>query len=337
MIVPGFAAQMNPPARTTSRIFALDCCFWDLSRCWAFSTPRIAWRGDRALRRFGLIASCVIAILLTGCGERFLVLQPVGPVGRIELGLIQLSAILIAIIVVPVIALIFYVVWKYRERPTSTAPYDPEWSESRRLEIIWWGVPIVIIGILGTVTARDTFALVRPPERSATPVTVEVTSLDWKWLFQYPEAKVATVNYCVIPTNRPIQFILTAHAPMNSFWVPQLGGQEYTMPGMAMRLWLQADRAGDYYGHGANFTGAGYAHMTFHVLARSPDRYQAWLRHVKTTAPPLTESGYRQLVKPGLVATQQYSSYPHHLFERILQKQGGMYMKRDLTIIDQGR
>ncbi len=177
-----------------------------------------------------------------------MVLDPAGPVGREELHLIILSAVLVGIVIIPVIGLLAYIVWRFRDKPGNTAPYRPKWSESRVLEIIWWGIPIIIVGILGSATVKTTFALVKPPTQSAdmTPITVDVTSLDWKWLFMYPGQKIATVNYAVIPTGVPVQFELTADAPMNSFWVPQLGGQEYTMPGMAMRLWLEATRTGKY-------------------------------------------------------------------------------------------
>ncbi|MCL6518171.1 MAG: cytochrome c oxidase subunit II, partial [Alicyclobacillus sp.] len=178
------------------------------------------------------------AVLATGCSDKVMMFAPAGPVARREMNLIIISMVLTALVVIPVILLMWYIVHRYRNRPDNDAPYDLEWSESKTLEIIWWAVPIVIVGVLGAFTARDTFALVHPPEKVKTPLTVEVTSLDWKWLFQYPELGIATVNYCEIPAGRPVQFVLTSNAPINSFWVPQLGGQEYTMPGMAMRLWL---------------------------------------------------------------------------------------------------
>lgn len=283
----------------------------------------------------GIAAAAVgaLSLLLGGCGEQVMVFNPVGPVGRIEQRLIVLSFVLVMIVVVPVIGLFWYIVRRYRDRPNNPAPYDPEWSESRTLEVIWWAIPIIIVAILGAYTARDTFALTQPPEKVSSPLTVWVTSLDWKWLFLYPGQKIATVNYCEIPTNRPIQFVLTSNAPMNSFWVPQLGGQEYTMPGMAMRLWLQADRPGDYYGHGANFSGRGFAHMQFDVVAKADPDFQKWVEAVRRTAPALTEVGYRSLVRQNIVPRLSFSSFPPHVFTDTIMKEGGMYMKRNLSIL----
>lgn len=282
---------------------------------------------SRRTRRV-FLATALTVLLATGCGPQYMVLDPAGPVGREELHLIILSAILVGIVIVPVLILLVFIVWRYRDKPGNTAPYLPKWSESKVLEITWWGIPILILTVLGVVTAKTTFALVKPPAQvqQVTPITIQVTSLDWKWLFQYPGQKIATVNYAEIPTGVPIQFELTADAPMNSFWVPQLGGQEYTMPGMAMRLWLEADQAGTYYGHGANFTGAGFAHMNFNVIATSDAKFNAWVKQVKSSAPALTKAGYAQLRKPSVVGTKEYASFPPGLFNDTVWAEGGQYM-----------
>lgn len=275
-----------------------------------------------------LLSSALMVLFLSGCGSQYRVLDPAGPVGREELHLIILSAVLVGIVIVPVLILLAFIVWRYRDRPGNNAPYMPKWSDSKVLEFIWWGIPIIIVGILGAFTARTTFALTKPPgeSKNVTPITVQVTSLDWKWLFQYPGQGIATVNYAEIPVGVPIQFELTADAPMNSFWVPQLGGQEYTMPGMAMRLWLEADRPGTYYGHGANFTGKGFAHMSFNVIATSDAKFNAWAKQVKSSSPALTMAGYQKLKQPGTIHTLSYSSFPPNLFNGTIWAEGGRYM-----------
>jgi cytochrome aa3-600 menaquinol oxidase subunit 2 len=280
---------------------------------------------SRSVLRVWLPAA-LTTLLLTGCGPQYIVLNPAGPVGKEELHLIILSLILVLIVIVPVLGLLVFIVIRYRDTPGNKAPYKPYWSESKVLEIIWWGIPIIIVGILGTITGKATFGLTQPPENNVKPVTIQVTSLDWKWLFQYPGQKIATVNYAEIPTGVPIQFELTSDAPMNSFWLPQLGGQEYTMPGMAMRLWLQADKSGTYYGHGANFTGTGFAHMDFHVVAVSDAQFNAWVNQVKSDSPALTKQGYAKLKQPGITGTAQYSSFPSGLFNDTVWADGGRYM-----------
>ncbi len=285
----------------------------------------------KLLNRVKLFFMGILAtVLLSGCDtSQYIVLDPKGPVGQTELNLIIISTILCAIVVIPVLGLLVYIVYRYRDKPGNTAPYQPNWDDSKVLEIVWWGIPIVIIGILGAYTARDTFALAKPPVTDSKPVTIQVTSLDWKWLFQYPDQKIATVNYVEIPTGVPIHFILTSDAPMNSFWIPQLGGQEYTMPGMAMRLWLQADKPGEYFGTGANFTGKGFAHMRFQVVAKPQADFEKWVQEVKQTSPALTKEGYEELKKPGTAEKALYSSFPEGLYDEVVDKNGGIYYKHN--------
>lgn len=263
-------------------------------------------------------------LLLAGCDKsKYIVLDPKGPVGQTELDLIVISVILCAIVIIPVMVIFVYIIIRYKDRPGNTAPYQPEWADSKVLEIVWWGIPVVIVAILGIYTAKTAIKVSKPPVTDVKPIVVQVTSLDWKWLFTYPDKKVATVNYAVIPAGVPIQFVLTSDAPMNSFWVPQLGGQEYTMPGMSMGLWLQANKIGEYFGSGANFTGTGFAHMQFRVKAVSQADFNTWAAGLKKNSPVLTNAGYQELSQPGNVKELSYSSYPNKLYENIVNKNGG--------------
>jgi cytochrome aa3-600 menaquinol oxidase subunit II len=287
---------------------------------------------QKLLNRFSLFfVAALTMIMMSGCSSNYIVLDPKGPVGQTELHLIVISVILCAIVVIPVLAILVYIIYRFRDKPGNDAPYTPDWSDSKVLEIIWWGIPIIIIGILGYFTAKDTYALTKPPVTNAKPITIQVTNLNWKWLFQYPDQKIATVNYAEIPAGVPVQFVLTSDAPMNSFWVPQLGGQEYAMPGMAMRLWLQADHPGKYFGSGANFTGKGFAHMQFQVEAKPQADFDAWAKSVKQTAPALTKEGYVNLTsKQETSNVQTFSSYPEGSFEDTVNKNGGKYYHHDM-------
>ncbi|MDQ0200078.1 ubiquinol oxidase subunit II [Neobacillus ginsengisoli] len=265
-------------------------------------------------------------VLLAGCDKsKYIVLDPKGPVAQQELHLIIISVILCAVVIIPVLGIFVYIAIRYRDKPGNKAPYQPEWADSKVLEIIWWGIPVVIIAILGVFTAKTTLNLTKPPVTDVKPIVVQVTSMDWKWMFTYPDKKIATVNYAEIPAGVPVQFILTSDAPMNSFWIPQLGGQEYTMPGMSMGLWLQADKTGEYFGSGANFTGKGFAHMQFRVKSVSQADFNKWADGVKQTSPVLTNDGYKKLAKPSTEKELSFSSYPKGLFEDIVNKNGGKY------------
>jgi len=269
-----------------------------------------------------------VAAMLSGCDGQYMVLHPSGPVGTTEEHLILISAGLMAAVIVPALAFLGWILVRFRDKPGNRARFAPEWAENRTLEVIWWSVPIVLVAIIGIFTAKDIYALTNPPEKNVKPLTIDVVSLDWKWLFMYPGQHIATVNYAEVPTGVPVQFVLTSDAPMNSFWVPALGGQVYTMPGMAEKLWLQADKSGEFYGHGANFTGAGFAQMQFSVISKPESEFASWVQHVKETSSTLTNQGYVQLKQPGNVATLSYSDYPSGLFENIVMTDGGKYYKQ---------
>lgn len=269
---------------------------------------------------------------LSGCDERFPVLHPAGPVGKEELHLIILSVILVSVVIIPVFGLLAFILIRYRDKPGNKAPYRPNWSESKWLEIVWWSIPVVIVLILGTYTVKSTFALTKPPSNNGQPMTVEVMSLDWKWLFLYPDQGVATVNYVNIPAGRPVHFILSSDAPMNSLWIPALGGQEYTMPGMAMSLWLQGNKVGTYVGKGANFTGKGFAHMHFKVHVQAEKDFKSWMQQLDQNSPALTKAGYKKLSQPSVIGSKSYSTFPQNLFKHIVMKDGGKYMDMSKTM-----
>lgn len=264
----------------------------------------------------------LMAVTLSGCSTSMMVMDPKGPIGSQQRDLILISTILCAVILVPVLILTAWIVWRYRDKPGNKASYMPVWSHNTKAEITWWAIPIIAIGILAVITVKYTYALEpsKPIESTKEPLVIQATSLDWKWLFTYPEQGIATVNYIEIPEDRPIKFQLTSDAPMNSFWIPQLGGQIYTMSGMSMTLFLQADEPGVYFGSGANFSGAHFADMTFEVKATSDEDFNDWVNEVKGGPNALTIEGYEQLALPSSSDRLYFNSFPEGLFDKIVNK-----------------
>jgi cytochrome o ubiquinol oxidase subunit 2 len=249
-------------------------------------------------------------------------LDPQGPIAAAErLILINATAIML-VVVVPVIVLTLAFAWWYRASNTR-ARYQPEWSYSGHVELVTWAIPSMIVILLASVAWIGSHELdpARALQSEATPVRIEVVSLDWKWLFIYPEQQVATVNQVVIPSATPVEFVLTSASVMNSFLVPQLGSQIYTMPGMATRVNLQADHPGDYPGLSTNFSGDGFSDMRFMVHAVAAGEFQDWLARTRAQGASLNADAYAQLARAGLVATaQSYGSVEPMLFERIVQQ-----------------
>lgn len=231
--------------------------------------------------------------------QNILVLNPAGPIAEKERDLMYFALALSIIVVVPVFLMGILFAWKYRETNTTTS-YRPEWDHNRIYETIWWGIPTILIFILSVVAWNSSHTLdpFRPLASTQKALSIQVVALDWKWLFIYPEQHIATVNFIQFPVSVPVDFTITSDAPMNSFWIPQLGGQIYAMPGMSTELHLMANRTGDYYGSSANISGAGFAGMHFIAQASSIAQFNQWVQSVGQSPKSLTKSSYAKLSQP---------------------------------------
>ncbi len=227
------------------------------------------------------------------------VLNPKGIIALEESNLIIISTLLMLIVVIPVFILSFIVAWKYRAG-NKKAKYDPDWDHSTLAESIWWGVPFAIVIVLSIITWKSSHTLdpFKPIKASTKPITIQVVALQWKWLFIYPEQNIATVNFFQFPEKTPVSFEITADAPMNSFWIPQLSGQVFAMPGMKTKLHLMADEVGSYRGSSANISGKGFAGMTFVAKSSTQTDFDTWVESVKQSPHLLSLDAYKQLATP---------------------------------------
>lgn len=271
---------------------------------------------------------CLVTItslfLLTSCN--LVVFNPKGQVATDERDLIILATGLMLLVVVPVIVMMF--VFAYRYRATNKkARYSPRWASSHKIEAVVWGVPLLIIIVLGWVTWETTHALdpYRPLESDTPPINVQVVATDWKWLFIYPDLGIASVNELALPVHTPVSFTVTSDAAMTSFFIPALGGQIYAMAGMQTKLHLIANETGEFRGIAANYNGPGFSDMHFTTLSLSTADFQTWVTKVKGAATSLDHSSYSQLAKPTLKhPVTYYSAVQERLFLDIVDKYEGM-------------
>ena len=282
----------------------------------------------QALRTRLLPKSCLAAILaaltslLAGCSDLVL-FDPKGPIGEVERFIILTAFLLMLIVVLPVIVMAIWFTRRYRIGGGKEHEYAPKWSYSRNIELAIWLIPVVIVTALVTLIWNSTYRLdpYTPIESTAKPVIIEAVSLDWKWLFIYPEENIAVVNELVFPAGTPLAFRLTSDSVMTSFFIPQLGSQIYAMAGMQTKLHLLADNPGTYFGQNQQFSGSGYAHMTFEAVATSPEEYSAWLDKLRQSPGTLDLTRYEELAKPtaGYPVTY-FSSVAPALFDHIIGK-----------------
>jgi cytochrome o ubiquinol oxidase subunit 2 len=282
-----------------------------------FPSLRRPARPKAAIARFGVL---VAAVSLSGCD--WAVLDPKGPIGDGNATLLVDSVAIMLVIVVPTIVATLGVAWWFRSS-NQRAFYLPDWEYSGQLELIVWAIPLLTIMLLGGVTWIGSYDLdpARPIVSKEQPLNVQVVSLDWKWLFIYPDQHVASVNRLVIPAGTPIRFALTSGSVMTAFFVPQLGSMIYTMNRMRTQLYLKADEPGVFRGLATQISGDGFADMHFEVEAKSPQDFYAWLGQVRAGGPALTPESYVELSKQSVVPQPfTFQSVSDGLFEKILDQ-----------------
>jgi cytochrome o ubiquinol oxidase subunit II len=258
-----------------------------------------------------------VSLCLCSCAG---VLDPKGPIAGAErIILLDATAIMLAV-VVPVIVLTLAVAWRYRAG-NGRAVYWPDWSYSGPLELVVWSIPALVILFLGGIAWIGSHDLDprKPIASDVQPIDIEVVSLDWKWLFIYPAQGVASINKLVVPAATPIRFRLTSASVMNSFLVPQLGSQIYTMAGMTTRLNLQADEPGNYSGLSAQFSGDGFSDMHFAVDALPADGFAGWIAAARAGGAALDAARYAELTRPSHAdAPSTFGTIAAGLFDTIV-------------------
>lgn len=268
------------------------------------------------LKKYKLILVALVFVFLAGLVAKaslagdLALLAPKGDIALKERDLMIASTLLMLIIVVPVFVLTFVFAWRYREG-NHKAKYTPSYDRSGILEFLWWLIPLIIISVISVIAWQSSHALdpFKKIDSEIKPVRIQVIALQWKWLFIYPEENIASVNYIQFPADTPINFEITADAPMNSFWIPKLGGQIYAMSGMSTKLHLIANEAGEYQGSSANISGAGFAGMRFVARASNISDYKTWLSETRQASKILDEAEYNRLVKPSKDEPPAYYSF----------------------------
>lgn len=277
--------------------------------------------------RHWAVLATVLALFLSGCSDNYVLMSPKGPVGENIRNTILLTTGAMLLVVIPTMIMTVVFARKYRHGINDDKiVYHPDWDHSSKIELFAWGVPILIIIVLATATYITTHSMdPRQPLSDEKPLKIQVVSLNWKWLFIYPEEQIAVVNQVAFPVNKPVEFLITSDSTMNSFFIPQLGSQLYAMSGMENRLNLMADEVGEYRGISSNYSGYGFAGMKFKALALPEGEYEAWLDKVRAEGTPLTDADYEALTEDSRNnPVAYYNDVNPLLFKNIIDKYVGV-------------
>ena len=272
-------------------------------------------------RRFSFMKTALpLSVILLGGCKQLIVLDPKGPIGIQEAFLIKIAFVLMLIVVIPVFILAFLFSIKYRASNVK-AHYMPQWTNSAKIELVIWLVPIAIIATLSYLTWIKTHELdpYKPILSDEKPVRVEVISTDWNWLFLYPDYHVAVANQLVFPVKAPLSLRLTSASVMTSFFIPQLGSQMYVMAGMQTRLNLMANEPGSFLGQNQEYSGNGYNTMHFKAAIVSRKEFEQWLQTAQRSPDTLNFAKYEQFSKPNTdYPVTSFTMADTGLFDRVM-------------------
>lgn len=277
-------------------------------------------------RRLFLSTLLFLPLLLQGCD--LAIFNSVGPVGKDIGNTLLLTAGAMLIVVIPTLAMIIYCVIRYRHREDKVNEnYHPEWEHSSKVELVAWGVPILIIAFLAVVTWIKTHDL-DPSKRLSDeqPMVVNAVALNWKWLFIYPDEKIATINELYLPIDQPVEFRVTSDATMNSLFIPRLGSQIYAMSGMENRVNLLAHETGKLQGMSSMYSGYGFTGMHFDVHVTDRSEYNQWVQKVRNTGTPLNDDVFKEQVQPESrnVPVTYFNQADPGLYARIINQFAGV-------------
>ncbi|MGH8054961.1 MAG: ubiquinol oxidase subunit II [Stenotrophomonas sp.] len=257
---------------------------------------------------------------LAGCN--WVLLDSKGDVGIAQRDLIIICVALMMIVVIPAIVLTFVFAWKYRAGNTK-ARYMPDWAHSTKVEIVVWGVPLIIVAVLAVIVWKSTHELdpYKPLDIPGEPLHVEVIATDWKWVFVYPDLGIATVNQLNFPAGQQLAFDITSNSTMNTFFIPQLGGQIYAMAGMRTQLHLVANEPGAFDGMSGNYSGHGFSNMKFVATAMSKQQFDDWVAQVRQSPDQLSFDEFKRLAAPTRKEpVRHFASVEPLLFKKVIDQ-----------------
>ncbi|OBS10929.1 cytochrome ubiquinol oxidase subunit II [Acidihalobacter prosperus] len=278
-------------------------------------------------------------LFLGGCStQHFWLFNPKGPISETELHYLILDVAVMLVIIIPTTLMVIWFLWRYRKNAKTQAAYDPNWTHSNILEVIVWGVPVVIVAILGyysyvgihEVNPYNPTILASKAQSGADPLEIDVVTTDWQWLFIYPKQHIAVSNELVIPTHTKVDFRLTSTSVTNNFFIPQLVGQIYIMPGMRTKQSLLAEHAGEYHGFSASLSGGGFAWMNFKTKAVSQSDFDTWVAKVQQSDTHMSYADFEKFARPTVNIggkTTYFSNVEPGLFTQVIKaaKAGKVY------------
>ena len=230
------------------------------------------------MRRGSILTLLGIGVIAGGAAAAVALLLPWLPTpasreaGRIDFVFWFVIAICIVIFALVAAALLYSVV-RFRAAPDDDSDGPPIHGHTG-LEIAWTIVPTLLVTAIGIVSA---IVLAQNDAQGKDVLNVDVTAQQFAWSFTYPDAKLTTAALR-LPKGRSVLLTLHSKDVIHSFWVPEFGQKQDTVPGLTTTLHITPDKVGTFPVICTELCGLGHALMRSEAIVMEPAAFDAWLK-----------------------------------------------------------
>jgi cytochrome c oxidase subunit II len=268
--------------------------------------------GLEMLRKTFRNAAAAAAALAAGAtahaGYDVDILPPASPIAQQIYDLHWAIMWVCAGIFVVVFGAMFYSIFKHRKAAGAKAAH---FHENTTVEVIWTIIPFVILVAMAYPATKTVLQM---KDASNPDLTIKVTAYQWAWEYDYlqdgvkfnsqlstPRAQIEewerkgekknadylleVNNPMVVPTGKKVRLLITANDVIHGWYVPQLGINQYGIPGFVKDTWFSADKPGVYRGQCSQICGKEHGYMPIVVVAKAPEEYAAWVKEQKGKMP----------------------------------------------------
>ncbi len=116
-----------------------------------------------------------------------------------------------------------------------------------------------------------------PDSQATLPLLVNVTGLQYAWIFTYPDTGV-TSGELHVPVGREVKINMTANDVIHAFWVPEFRLKQDAIPGRQAEIRFTPNKEGDYTLICAELCGPYHGAMRTQVVVEKPEAFDSWIK-----------------------------------------------------------
>jgi len=262
----------------------------------------------KASRNAALAAAALTASAAAHAAYDVDILPPGSPIAQQIYDLHWAIMWVCVVIFVIVFGAMFYSIFKHRKSVGAKAAH---FHENTTVEVIWTVIPFVILIGMAYPATKTVLEM----KDTANPdLTIKVTAYQWAWEYDYlqdgvkfnsllatpraqieewqkkgeaknPDYLLEVNNPMVVPAGKKVRLLITSNDVIHGWYVPQLGINQYGIPGFVKDTWFKADKPGTFRGQCSQICGKEHGYMPIVVVAKAPEEYAAWVKEQKAKSP----------------------------------------------------